>query len=1059
MSNQTNNNGIQPAQLWPQTRSLAMIVAAVVMPAVTVHAQLKISTATRARPVEMTRSKITGHASFLTGPDGGPIPVKAPAGRAAPTPLDFLQQHGRAFGIAAPDKQLVQSGIQRDRATGQIHTTYHQVHEGVPVFSGVIKVHQDADGSFVAANGDFYAVSGKLNMRPQLQPDRAEAIALGTIKQGSPIVSKTELTIVDPGWYGDPPIGPHLAYYVEVLDASVPVRVASFIDAHTGDILDQWSLLHTAKDRGVHDYSDNSSNCCFPHSGPGCDDATCESFICSLDDVCCHFLGDWDSICAAEAARYCGTLCLPGPPARLEGEPVTGDDEVDAVYDYLGDAYGYFLGAFGLDSVDDAGATMTATIRASGAIQCPNAAYLSDLGQMVVCSGAVNDDIVAHEITHGLIDATAGLIYQNQSGQLNESYADIFGELVDLFNGNSAYPGPPSGPPWPEHPTGPGLDQPNLMRRTNASNNMCSHASSGYPDGVRWLIGEDNSAFVSSFGDAVRDMWAPACQGNPDRANSILQTCNFDDAGGVHSGSSIPNHAFAMLTDGKTFNGQTVSGIGPIKAAAVWYRALSVYLVPASDFSDFFTAVNRAAFDLIDTVPLDPRTGTPSDSAFTPFDALQVNKALLATEMNFQNICGAGVFDLNEPLKCSNRVTMYANDFEFQNPDLPGNPPDLADWYVGNDAPPTLYDWGWVRGDLPGGRTTTALFVEDPNIGDCSTPGGPADESALHYLISPEFVLPSDIVEPTLSFLHYIDVETGWDGGLVAFTTDFNPEGNFSILAFGPASITHNVYNAELFSADDIPPNTNPIAGLAAWTGLSGTWATTLVDLSVEIPTETPFRIIFVFGKDLCTGTGSGWFVDNFEVYGCDEQCLTFPPSLTGSNPPPDSIDARQPSTPAGAPPGNVQNMDLIFNRSLGCVAVEDFEVSQKLDGQPLEPGPPIVGIGPGRSAAALNVTFESPLTPGAWTRITHKRSGQSVCVASLPGDVDQNGTVSPADIGALIDCINGVGEPCPPRVCDIDRVQPCSAADIGRLVDLLNGAGVYRSWQLAELPPSPCEP
>ena len=34
-------------------------------------------------------------------------------------------------------------------------------------------------------------------------------------------------------------------------------------------------------------------------------------------------------------------------------------------------------------------------------------------------------DVVAHEMTHGVIDHTAGLIYQGQSGAVNEDFSDI----------------------------------------------------------------------------------------------------------------------------------------------------------------------------------------------------------------------------------------------------------------------------------------------------------------------------------------------------------------------------------------------------------------------------------------------------------------------------------------------------------------------------------------------------------------------------------------------------------------------------------------------------------
>ena len=65
----------------------------------------------------------------------------------------------------------------------------------------------------------------------------------------------------------------------------------------------------------------------------------------------------------------------------------------------------------------------------------------------------MTDDIVAHELSHGLTEFTANLIYQNQPGQLNASFSDVFGELIDLFNGDVAFAGPPGGAPWPR--TGP----------------------------------------------------------------------------------------------------------------------------------------------------------------------------------------------------------------------------------------------------------------------------------------------------------------------------------------------------------------------------------------------------------------------------------------------------------------------------------------------------------------------------------------------------------------------------------------------------------------------------
>lgn len=75
--------------------------------------------------------------------------------------------------------------------------------------------------------------------------------------------------------------------------------------------------------------------------------------------------------------------------------------------------------------------------------------------------------------------------------------------------------------------------------------NVTLHSISGIS--VRWMMGEDATA----FGGAIRDMWQPLCMGDPDTANHDFQICSPNDNGGVHSGSGVPNHAFAMLTDGK----------------------------------------------------------------------------------------------------------------------------------------------------------------------------------------------------------------------------------------------------------------------------------------------------------------------------------------------------------------------------------------------------------------------------------------------------------------------------------------------------------------------------
>jgi Zn-dependent metalloprotease len=728
-------------------------------------------------------------ATFVTSKDGGPILVSA-AGGVASVPLSpeqFLERYGRLFGVSDPAGQLVASGAERD-LLGQTHVEFKQRHAGVPVFSGQLRVHQDAAGHVLAANGDFYPIPEKLNVRPAITADAAVARAATEFEADKPRVHRVELTIVDPGWYGDPPTGARLAYLVELENPSTSYAEAFFVDARSGKIMDRWSLVEHSRVRKIHD-------------------------------------GNLQTDLPGLLAREEGAAAVPTPP------------DVNRAYDYFGDTYDYYWRGFGRDSMDDLGMPMVATVN-SIAPGCPNAFWSSSRRQMAFCVGTVTDDITAHELTHGVTYFTAQLIYQNQSGQLNESYSDVFGELVDLFNGNAAFALGDSGVNWPVHATGPGVDELNSLRTE------CSPRTD-YFDGVRWLMGED--AFA--FGGAIRDMWDPTCAYDPDRALSPLQTCGPGDNGGVHSGSGIPNHAFAMLVDGKKFNGYSVHGIGPIKAGAVWYRALTTYLNPTSDFEDAYVALTQSARDLVGQYPLDPRTGFPSFSLFTADDAVQVDLALRAVEMNGPGRCGwtVPILSTDQPPTCGDELLVYSEDFESG---APG-------WTVSNSAPLTPYDWRLTDAPLPYGRSGIAWVCDDPDLGDCVE----EDESGSHSLIGPPIVLPRSIPYPLLRFTHHINVETGWDGGLLSIRTNAGPW-----IRLPGSSFHFNAYNTKL--RNESSGNTNPLAGGEAWSGIGGEWGTSIVDLSEFAKGGDTIELRFDFGKDGCTGR-LGWFVDDVVVFGC----------------------------------------------------------------------------------------------------------------------------------------------------------------------------------------------
>ncbi|HPF39602.1 MAG TPA: M4 family metallopeptidase [Phycisphaerae bacterium] len=747
-------------------------------------ALIATTTALAANEPSIRRSARTGVAQFLSAPDGPIQPAPGANRRGADAAID---RFGASFGIADASAQLREIKRETD-AFGYVHTSYQQIHAGIDVFSGILRVHENAAGALVAMNGDIYPISAKLETTPAISADDAVASCLADLRIDRADTERSDLVIVDPGWYGDPSIGPRLSYHVILSRLTPPLREAFFVDAANGEILDQWTMLHSARVRQIYDGQGGGS--------------------------------------------------LPGSLSRAEGDPVVvSPEDVNRAYDYYADVYDYYFNAFGRDSIDGAGMPMIATVNSTFP-SCPNAQWNGS--QMIFCDGAVTDDIVGHELTHGVTQFTADLIYQNQSGQLNESFSDVFGELIDLYNGGAEVAGPPTATPFGAHPTGGGLDTPNTLRDTD-----CSLSSEGHPDGVRWLMGEE----ATIFGGAIRDMWNPACFNDPDFANSVLQTCPSIDSGGVHSGSGVPNHAFAMLTDGKTFNGYTINGIGPIKSGAVWYRALSEYLTPASDFDSAFPLFIQAANDLVGIDLNDPRTGMPSGVSITAADVLEVEKALLAVEMNTSGACGASddVLSGIEPARCGARQTIFADDFET----------GAVGWTVFNSGPPTPYDWTLTTSPLPMNVAGVAWFCADADVGDCSG----QDESGTHSLVSPMIAIPMSAEHPRVSFRHLVGTEGAWDGGNLKINVN---GGGWQVLP--REAYTFNATNAPLNSVAQ--SSTNPLAGEPGWTGGGGPWGRSIADLAAFVSPGDSVQFRFEFGKDGCTG-GSGWYVDDFECYNC----------------------------------------------------------------------------------------------------------------------------------------------------------------------------------------------
>ncbi|MBV7335778.1 M4 family metallopeptidase [Chloroflexi bacterium TSY] len=550
--------------------------------------------------------------------------------------------------------------------------------------------------------------------------------------------------------------------------------------------------------------------------------------------------------------------------------PYTGEGatEVNWLIDYSEDTYNFFytLSNGSFDSWDGAGATMQSIY--DFRFGCPNA--FGGSGITGFCIGVTSDDIISHEWAHNYTISTHNLIYQWQPGAINEAYSDIWGEIVDWLNGA-------------------GSDLPDTVRTTGS----CSSLGGGpnpNDNSYRWLVGEDAAAFSAP----LRDMWTPTCFGHPGKVSDTEYWCQEGDSGGVHVNSGVINHAFALLVDGGTYNGQTVSSIGLTKAAHIYWRAQTLYQMPATKFPDHADALEQACLDLIDqplsALSTDSTTIVTSNDRIGSSDCLEVTDAIAAVEMRFEPTqCNFEPMFLPDPPPiCSateQSVEIFGTDWES----------GMGSWQVGTRevAKPRKLDTpNWtIASTLPDERAGSAAFVVNSiAYGDCAKD----DESAVFYLQSPAIHIPQDSGSAHLTFEHWMTSEAKVDGGNVKIRVN---DGSWTLVP--DTSFMFNAYNNTLLSSIGGSANTNPLAGEKAFTGsdggeVSGSWGQSQIDLTGFVSAGDTIELRFEMGQDGCGG-GIGWYVDDVQV----SQCVAMPTATPTQTSTPTATPSSTPTSTA----------------------------------------------------------------------------------------------------------------------------------------------------------------
>lgn len=236
-----------------------------------------------------------------------------------------------------------------------------------------------------------------------------------------------------------------------------------------------------------------------------------------------------------------------------------------------GKAYEYFFDVFGRKSINGEKGNIVSLINISDPSSgggfdnafWNGAAMFYGNGDTAFEPLAKALDVAGHEMSHGVVQTTANLTYQGESGAMNEAFADIFGAMIDRDD---------------------------------------------------WFMGEDVAKTSTFPTGRLRDMSNPHNGGTklgdpgwqPDHVNE--QYKGSQDNGGVHINSGIVNHAYYLFAE--------TNGIGKAKAEQIFYRALTTYLTKSSQFIDLRAAVEKAATDLY--------SNTEKNAASSAFQAVGI---------------------------------------------------------------------------------------------------------------------------------------------------------------------------------------------------------------------------------------------------------------------------------------------------------------------------------------------------------------------------------------------------------------------------------------------------
>lgn len=484
-----------------------------------------------------------------------------------------LDRYGDALGLSDGDAGMRTVSHQRS-PSGDTVVRLQQTVDDLPVLGGQVVVSVDDDGGTSSILSTTSSVTRTSTARVGRADAAATALSVTARAQHQPAsslhASGGSLAVFDPAAFGATgATGARTVRQFEVGN-NTSVREQVLVDAVTGQVLLHVDNVQTALNRKVCDQQNHK-----------------------------------------KAEVNCTTA-----PARADApdaSAITGKKDVDSAFELSGEVSAFYqqIGGFDLTNLIGFGPgekTLGSTVNfcepADAGTNCPYRNAFWNGNQMFYGHGyAGADDVVGHEMTHGVIAKNSNLFYFFQSGAINESLADTMGEIID--------------------------------HRYNPDGRDTANS---------WTIGEDLP------GGAIRSMGRPGSFGQPDSMTSSRYVADLTlaDNGGVHTNSGVGNKTAYLIMNGGTLNGVHVNSIDAghpdLTKSAELYLDVIKKLTSGSDYADLGRQLTQSCADLVGN-------HTPG---FTSGDCANVALAVQATALAKQPAVANASTPTDAPVGCPN---------------------------------------------------------------------------------------------------------------------------------------------------------------------------------------------------------------------------------------------------------------------------------------------------------------------------------------------------------------------------------------------------------------------